>query len=216
MRNINLSPEDFEQLETLENELMAVDLEPSHGALLAKIYAMPDKVIEDLSAKYLPLKIAGAVDKQGRVVVHNALMDVRGLVTAIDKTRLKTNEKAQAWIKVNNGEAKRLTGLLDPIKEHLQAERDKHDAQVAEIKAAEQKKLDDRNQGRMDALLAVGATIGLAAVVTMDEQAFVDYLALVTNDYNKRKEFEAEQAKASQAKAEAEAIAKAQAKPEGK
>lgn len=214
MRNSNLSAEDFDALETVENELLAIDIEPSHGDLLAKIYDMPDSVIADLSTKYLPLKIAGAVDKQGRGVVHNALMDIRGLATAIDKTRLKTNEKAQAWIKVNNGEARRLTALLDPIKNHLQAERDNHDNQVAEIKAAEQKKLDDRNQKRMDALLAVGATIGLAAVVTMDEQAYIDYLALVTNDHKNRLTFEALQAAEAQAKALSDAQAKAKSDQE--
>lgn len=210
----DLSFEVEEALETIENDLVIPDQGDDHAPLLAKIYDLPDRVIEDLSKKYTPLRIAGAVDKQGRLVVHNALMDVKGYITAIDKTRKKTNEKAQAWISANNGEAKRLVAKLDPIREHLQAERDKHDKEVEEIKAAKQRELDLRNQDRMEKLLAVEDKIGLAAVVTMDDQAFTNYLEIVTKAYNDRKAYEAQQAAEAAAKAQAEAEAKAKADKE--
>lgn len=209
MRGLNLSQEDFDALETVENELLALDKEPSHSELLSKIYSLPDEAINELTEKYKPLKIAGPVDKQGRLVVHTALMEVKSVITSIEKTRLKTNEKAQAWIKVNNGEAKRLTGLLEPIRSHLQTERDNHDNQVEAIKIEVQRKLDERNQKRMTELLAVGATISLPVVVNMDDNAYADYLKLVTNDYNNRMEFEKKKAEEDRLKAEKEAEEKA-------
>ena len=210
--NLNFEVEDA--LETVENEMVTIDIEPNHSELLSKVYDLPDRKIEELGEKYLPLAIAGAVDKQGRIVVHNALMDVKGLITAIDKTRLKTNEKARAWIKTNDTEAKRLTGLLAPIRDHLQDERDKHDAEVESIRAAKQKEQDEKNQARVDALLAVGSPISIAEVVLMTEPVFKDYLATKTTAFEEAKRIAAEAEAKAKAEAEAQAEAKAKADKE--
>ena len=202
-------------LETVENELVALDTEPDHSALLAQVYDLPAERIAEMASQYLPLKIAGAVDKQGRGVVHDALMVVKSTIVNVEKVRLKTNEKAQGWIKKNNTEAKRLTALMAPIRDHLQAQRDAHDAEVEAIRAARQREVDARNQGRMDALIAVGAVVELAAVVQMSDETFNSYLALATKAHQERQEAEAEAKAAADAKAQAEAAAAAaQAKAE--
>jgi DNA repair exonuclease SbcCD ATPase subunit len=214
MSREHLNFEIEEALETIENDLVIPEQGSDHAPLLAKIYDLPDRVIDDLKEKYLPLKILGAVDKQGRAVVHNALMDVKSYISAIDKTRLKTNEKAQAWIKVNNGEAKRLSAKLEPIRDHLQAERDQHDKEVEEIKAAKQKEQDEKNQARVNALLAVGSPISIAEVVLMTEPVFKDYLATKTLAFEEAKRIAAEAEAKAKAEAEAQAEAKAKADKE--
>lgn len=200
-------------VEVAEKDMKPLALKADHSVHFQEEFKVSEADVAVLSSKYLSLKIAGAVDKKGYDLVHAGRMEVREVRTHIEKTRKRLKEQSLEYGRAVDAEAKRITNMIAPVEAYLLAEETRVDDEINAIKAAKQKALDERNQSRMDALLAVGATIGLAAVVTMDDQAYVDYLALVTKDFEARKKFEAEQEseRVAKAKAEAERIAKIEA-----
>jgi hypothetical protein len=210
--NLNIAFE--EALEIAERDMKPLALKTDHTQHFAEEFRVSEADVAVLSNKYLSLKILGAVDKKGYALVHAGRMEVREVRIHIEKTRKRLKEESLEYGRAVDAEAKRITNMIAPVEEYLLAEEKRIDDELEAVKRAKQKELDDRNQARMDALLAVGATIGLAAVVTMDDQAYVDYLALVTKDFEARKAFEAKQAEEAEAKAKAEAEAKAKADKE--
>lgn len=206
-----------EEIENAANEFEAeaLALRPDHNETLIEVYKeIHTANIMELANKYLPLKIAGPEDKAGFNLVYGALQDVKGLRVKTDKLRKETNETAQKWIRTNNEEARRLTNLLAPVETHLQAERDRYEAEIEAIKAEKQRKVDERNQGRVDALLAVGASIALSEVVLMSDETFGSYLALATKAFEEAQRAKAEAEAAEKAKVEAEAAEVARKKAE--
>lgn len=194
--------------ETIEPQ--PLELRTIYTADLREVYKEfhAAKLLEIADA-YLPLKISGVDDKAGYTAVYDALQDVKAVRVKTDKVRKATNESAQEWIRTNNEEAKRLTAILAPVEKHLQSERDAHEAQVEAIKAEKQRIADERNQGRVNALLAVGAEIPLSEVVLMSDETFTSYLALATKSFNDIVAQVAAEAAAEQARLDAEAAEKA-------
>jgi hypothetical protein len=187
----------------------ALELRPDHSEEMPEAYNLTTAKIAELAQAYLPLKIAGVSDKQGYIQVHEARMEIKGLRVAVDKKRKELNADSQEYIRAVNGYAKQITGMLAPIEAHLEAEEKAVDAEEAAIKAEAQRKADERNQGRLNALLAVGAEIPLAQVVLMDESTFQSYLALATKAHADAQAKAAEEAAAAEAQAQAEAAEKA-------
>ena len=205
---IEAAAEAFE--ETIDNEPQPLELKPMHTADLAEVYKEMNRAkLIEIADAYLPLTIAGIEDKAGYSKVYDALQDVKAIRVKTDKVRKATNEKAQEWIRTNNEEAKHLTGILAPVEKHLQAERDRYEAQVEAIKAEKQRIADERNQGRVNALLAVGAEIPLSEVVLMSDETFTSYLALATKSFNDTVAQVAAEAEAERVRLEAEAAEKA-------
>ncbi len=204
----NLNLELDAALEVAEREMKPLALKTDHTKHFDEEFRVSEADVAVLSNKYLSLKIAGAVDKKGYALVHAGRMEVREVRTHIEKTRKRLKEESLEYGRAVDNEAKRITAMIAPVEAYLLAEETRIDNELNAIKAAEQKALNDRNQARMDALSAVGATIGLAAVVNMQDGEFKDYLVLVTNTYNERMAFEAKQAeeKARSEKAEAERL----------
>lgn len=196
--------------ETIENEPQPLELKTIHTADLAEVYKEQNtaKLLEIADA-YLPLTIAGVEDKAGYTKVYDALQEVKGIRVKTDKIRKATNKKADEWIRTNNEEAKRLTNIIAPVEKHLQAERDRYEAQVEAIKAEKQRIADERNQGRVNALLAVGAEIPLSEVVLMSDETFTSYLALATKSFQDEVAKVAAEAEAERVRLEVEAAEKA-------
>lgn len=196
--------------DAIDNEPQPLELKTIHTADLAEVYKEMNRAkLLEIADAYIPLTIAGIEDKAGYTKVYDALQDVKAIRVKTDKVRKATNEKAQEWIRTNNEEAKHLTGILAPVEKHLQAERDRHEAEQEAIKAEKQRIIDERNQGRVNALLAVGAEIPLSEVVLMSDETFNSYLALATKSFNDTVAQVAAEAAAEQARLDAEAADKA-------
>jgi len=142
-------------------QALTLKADPSEG--LPEAYDVTTAKIAELKEAYLPLKIAGVNDKQGYLQVHEARMEVKALRIAVEKKRLDLNGDSQKYIKAVNAYAKKITADLEPIEAHLEAQEKAVDAENARIKAEAQRIADERNQGRLNALVAVGADIPLAA-----------------------------------------------------
>lgn len=207
----------MDAVEAVEETIQAepLELKTIHTADLAEVYKeMNREKLVAIADEYLPLTIAGIEDKAGYTKVYDALQDVKAIRVKTDKVRKATNEKAQEWIRTNNEEAKFLTGIIAPVEKHLQAERDRYEAEIEAIKVEKQRIADERNQGRLNALLAVGADIPLAQVVLMDDGTFTSYLALATKSFNEEIAKIAAAAEAEQARLDAEVAEKARIEQE--
>lgn len=195
-------------LNAAEAEFSSVPAVSEKASEFLKIYNLPDAVIGEMSTRYLPLKIEDINDKKAYALVHAARIHVRDTRLEVEAARKQTNADAQNWIKTNNAEAKRITALLDPIEEHLDAEEKRVDDEIARIKAEKQRDADARLQKRIDALQAVGAPFQVSELVMMTEGAFQAILAPATEAWNLKeaKRLEAEAALEKQRQAEHEAV----------
>lgn len=101
-------------------------------------YSLTDAAIQKMSDEYLPLKIEGLKDKEGYAKVHAARMVVKGKRIEVEKTRKELKEDSLAFGRTVDAEAKRITGLLKPIEDHLSAEEGRIDEIKAEIKRKEE------------------------------------------------------------------------------
>lgn len=168
-------------------------------------FPVADAAISELSAKFMPLKVADANDQQGLVAVHEARMTVKNLRVAVEKTRKELKADALAYGNKVDAEAKRLTALLTPIESHLEEQ----EAIVAREK--ERKRLEEEArkqaalQARMDALDACFTFANATQVAGMSDDEFA---VLLGNAQQARAKKLADDAAAAAArKAEEERIA---------
>jgi hypothetical protein len=174
-------------------------------------------MIDTLEAKrkaYTGLKIRGIADKVGAEAVYKARIEMKNIRLHIEKRGAELTAESKKHINNVKIVKEFLIEKSDVTENYLQDQEAAYKALIDAEKAAKQKILDERNQSRMVKLLAVEDKLGLAAVVNMDDQAFENYLKIVTKVYNERKELEAKQAEEAEAKAKAEAEAKAKADKE--
>lgn len=200
--------DEIENSQEAFEKALEVQVKPNLIALVEK-YAVYNTVIEEMKTKYLPLKIAGINDKPGYAVVHDARMHIKNTRIQVEKARKANNEDAREWIKVNDGEAKRIMGLMEPIEDALWAEEKAVDDESDRIKNEAQRVQNERNQSRVNRLLFVGADVALADVVLMSDAVFEQFLAAKTDIYNERQRVAAEAAAAEAARVEREASEKA-------
>jgi hypothetical protein len=103
--------------------------------LVAK-YEITDAAIATMAEAYMPLTIAGVEDSAGYERVYKAYMVVKNHDVNVEKTRVQLKADALAYGRAVDGEAKRISALLAPIKNHLKSERDAVDAEKDRIKNA--------------------------------------------------------------------------------
>ena len=121
------------------------------------VIGINELVISELNKQYLPLKINGIDDKEGYRAAHEGLMKYVKARTMVEKHGKATREKAVKFQKDVIAEEKRVVGLLAPGEEHLRAERQTVDDELAAIKAAEEKLIAIKIQERVDRICAMGA-----------------------------------------------------------
>lgn len=161
--------------------------------------------LEDRRAKYTTLKIFGVLDKAGAKAVYDARIEMKNIRIHFEKAGKRMTEEAKSHIKDVGIEGKKLIGLASVTEDYLEAEEKAYEALVNAEKAAKQKIMDERNQGRVDALLLVGAKVGLAEIVLMTDETFNSYLDLATKSHMEKARIASEAAAAESARIEAEA-----------
>jgi len=147
-----------------------------------------DAAIAKLAEAYLPLRINGLDDKQGFVAVHDARMIVKNTRVAVEKKRKELKEDALRYGQAVDTEAKRLTALLAPIEDHLQAEEDAVVYERERIRRAADEAKQAKLQGRLDALRAVDVSAYYPGVVdAMSDAEFNAALAKATEAHAESK-----------------------------
>lgn len=120
---------------------------PDAGTLPAK-FSPSDVAIAQLADAYMPLTIRAIDDSEGFSAVHAARMVVKGHRVDVEKTRKKLKEDALVYGRLVDGEAKRLTGLLEPIEAHLQEEEERVTAERERIKHAARIKAEEEARAK--------------------------------------------------------------------
>lgn len=88
------------------------------------------------------------VENDGLPAVQTARKAVVKMRTSVDKRRKALNDEAQQWIKTVNGVAKEITGILEPVEEHLK--------QQEALEADRQRRAEEAEQAERAAVRRMG------------------------------------------------------------
>ena len=139
--------------------------------------------ISTMRSDFMSLKITDLNDKENYLKVHDARMVVRGKRIEVEKVRKELKENILKEGRVIDDEAKRITGLLEPIEEHLSSQEravdDEKERQLQEKKKAYTEKVNTRTQ----ALAKYGATIDYGTIVLMTDESFASMLTQVRDEW---------------------------------
>lgn len=156
-------------------------------------FDVSEAAIAELRDKYLTLKIDGVNDKKGYADVHEARMVVRSTRAAVEKTRVKLKADALEFGRKVDTEAKRLTALLDPIYDHLDAEQTAIDEAKEKAKREAEEAKRAKLQARLDALREVNCIANSLTVEAMTDEQFKEALDDATAGFEEAKKRKAEQ-----------------------
>ena len=175
-------------------------------------YDINEAEIAKMSSVYMELTIKDLDDKEGLDAVHSARMIMVKHRTSIEKLRKSSNEDAQAFIKNNNNNAKKLLALMEPVETHLKTEEGKIEAEKARIKEEADRIEKEKIQARVDELFKVDVVLPFRDVALMTYDEYMDRLNDATGKYVEKQIQLEEERKAKQVEAERiEQIAKEQA-----
>jgi len=164
-------------------------------------FSKSDAAIAVMAEQFLPMKLESATDKKGFEIIRTARIQVKTTRVDIEKKRVELKADALAFGRKVDGEAKRLTAMVDPIESHLEAQEkiftDERDRVKREADAAKERHL----QARIDALDVIGATFSPMTVRAMTDEHFATFLSRET-----------ERIAAAKAEAETKRLAEEQAK----
>lgn len=87
-------------------------------------FNVTDAAIAEMSANYLTIKVTDHTDKENAKLARERRLEVKNIRVAVEKTRKELKADALKFTQAIDGEARRITGLLEPIETHLQAQED--------------------------------------------------------------------------------------------
>jgi hypothetical protein len=147
-------------------------------------FNVADSAIAEMGAKYLPLVINGIEDKVGFQMVHAARMEVKRTRLEVEKTRKDLKADALRYSQAVDGEARRITALLEPIESHLEGQ------ELAVIKAKEKIKLEEEAtkdrlaQERVDAMQLFGVSLSFMMARSMTPEAFAQAFKIAEEQHS--------------------------------
>ncbi len=174
---------------------------------LAK-FDLTEATIEKMREEGLALRTKGVDDHEALALVHNARMAVKAHRVAVEKTRKALKADALEYGKRVDGEARRLTSLLRPIEDHLQAEEDLVAKEKARIKEEERQAAKAELERRAELLGSLGRVLPSFELEAMTLGEFEAELVAAQEAHEKRQKAEAQE-KAKREAEEAEAKRKA-------
>lgn len=146
---------EFVEAEVVQDESAALEQQVKQEL---KKYNLADAKIAELKKKYAGLKVKDLKDKEGFVAVKTALSEVVSIRTGIDKKRLALTGDYRKIVDAINGEAKRLTALIQEVEEPLREEKDRIDRLVKEEKERKAREIQERLDNRVATLKEAGMT----------------------------------------------------------
>lgn len=182
------------------------------------VFRKQDAIVADLREKYMGLTIKGVNDRKGFDAVHDARMIVKKARVDVEKTREQLKKDVLERGRKIDAEAKRVTGLLAPIEEHLEAEEKAVTEERERIKREAEEARKFKIKQRFDALQACGYTGNMMTVPEMADDEFAAVLKQATagkaerdriaEEDRQRQAAEAERLRRLEAEATAERIRK--------
>jgi hypothetical protein len=122
-------------------------------------YNVTDAAIAKLNTDYMVLTVKTPQDMPGYEIVKKARIDIKKRRVEVEKTRVQLKAESLEYGRRVDGEAKRITALLEPIENHLIGQEKIVDDEKARIKAEAEAKEAARFTARTDMLIQTfGAT----------------------------------------------------------
>lgn len=168
-------------------------------------YSVTDAAIAEMSKNYLPMTINGLEDKVGFQMVHAARMDVKRKRLEVEKTRKELKADALRYTQAVDGEARRITSLLEPIEQHLEAQEAVITQEKARIKQAEDDRLNEMAQSRVNSMNEAGAVLSFLQARAMTDEEFQPMLVAARAELERQ--LAEEEAKQAERKKAEEALA---------
>ena len=165
-------------------------------------YNITDAAIAEMKSIYMSLSITDIEDKEQFDSVRSARMTVKGKRVEVEKRRKELKADALAYGKLVDTEAKRITGKLEPIENHLDREERKvtdEQKRVKEIADRLEREMIDR---RMESLSSFGDNRPFFEVAAMDDGTFELILAAAHAKYEAKKKRLADEEAARKAESE--------------
>lgn len=122
---------------------------------LTKFDVVVPKVAE-LSAEFMPLKIASLEDKDGYNEVSKALRFVISKRTAVEEKRKELKADSLAFGRAVDARAKEITAMLSPIEDHLKSEKQRIDDEIENMKRLEEEAKEKFINDRIMRLMSLG------------------------------------------------------------
>ncbi|HEV2917576.1 MAG TPA: hypothetical protein VGW78_07585 [Candidatus Babeliales bacterium] len=97
-------------------------------------FSVTDAAIAGLNNQYSHLTINGIEDKQGYLAVREARLVVKNKRVEVEKKRKELTADALAVQRAINEEAKRITGLLEPLEDYLKTQEDNYNKEKERLK----------------------------------------------------------------------------------
>ena len=141
----------------LAKQDVGITIEEQIGQALKKM-PYTEATIAELKSKYMSLKTNGIEDKAAYEAVHAALMTMVKVRTSIETSRKLLKEDALTFGRAVDAEAKKLTGLAEPVESYLSEQRDNVDKEKERIRAEKDAQEQAILQGRVAKLLGFGMT----------------------------------------------------------
>lgn len=114
-----------------------------------KIYNITDAWIAEKHEKYLKLKVKDASDNKSYAIVHKARIEIKDKRVSVEKRRKELKKKILEDGRIVDGEAKRISGLLSPIEDHLVEQEKIVEDEKERIEEERKEKAKKRIEGRI-------------------------------------------------------------------
>lgn len=178
----------------------------------AIVFPIDEDEIREQVAPCLKMTIAGIDDRKGFDAVHEKRMQLKNLRVGIEKTRKSLKEASLEYGRTVDGEAKRLTALIAPAEDYLEAREKEVTAERERLKREAEEARQRKIQERFDQMLTAGARIDVIAVGAMSDDEFAAVLATSEAEQKAaREKEEAERRERERVAAEEAARVKAEA-----
>lgn len=144
-----------------------------------------DIAIAAMAERFMPLVIAGPEDKTGFNAVHDARMVVKQKRIDVEKLRKELKAKSLEFGRLVDGEARRISALIEPIENHLQQQEDAYNAERDRLRRESEEAERAKLQDRIDRLAAVGTSHPLNLLCLLTDDAYAALLAEATANHMK-------------------------------
>lgn len=176
--------------------------------------------IAKLKADAQSIVINGVDDKQGYKEAETARKFIKSKRVAVNKKREELNEEAIAYQRTVNAEAKRITSMLEPIEEELEAKIKAIDDEKERIKVEAIRAKQEKIASRFKQLLKLGMLligemyhigdqrVSHGEIETWDDEIWTDFVQICQREYDENQRILSEK-KAEAERIEAEKLAEA-------
>jgi septal ring factor EnvC (AmiA/AmiB activator) len=154
---------DHSGLDEMNTELIDANIERALSE-----FKEPDQIIANLALEYMPMTLV----ENGFETITEARKRVARLRIKIEAKRKELKEGSLKYGRAVDGEAKRLTTLLEPIETHLEKQEAIHNAERDRIKEEKKQAAAMRLQTRLNRLAEFGVAGNVEQLQTMDDDDF--------------------------------------------